>query len=157
MTRRYWLMKSEPDVFSFDDLMARPKRTEPWEGVRNYQARNHLRDMKPGDRALFFHSSTNPPHVAGVVEIASAPRPDETALDPRSEYFDPKATKEDPRWVLVDVRGLRKLERPVPLSELRETPALRSMVVVQNTRLSVQPVKAAEYRKVLSLGGIEDP
>jgi len=152
-------MKSEPDVYSFADLQAEPDATAYWDGVRNYQARNFMRDdMRVGDRVLFYHSRTKPPHVAGVAEIASEPYPDPTALDPESKYFDPKSSPDKPRWVVVDVRALAPLPRPVSLAELKANPALSEMLVVQRgQRLSVQPVTEAEYREVLRMGGLDDP
>lgn len=156
---RYWLMKSEPDVFGFEDLMARPGRTEPWDGIRNYQARNLMRDeMQVGDRVLFYHSNATPPHVAGIAEVASEARPDPTQFDRASPYYDPKASPKEPRWLLVDVRGLAPLAETVPLAALKANPALADMRVVQRfMRLSVQPVTEAEYREVLRMAGTEDP
>jgi predicted RNA-binding protein with PUA-like domain len=148
-------MKSEPDVFSFDDLWkAKGKRT-PWDGVRNYRARNFMRDqMRVGDGVLYYHSNAEPPGVAGVAEVASEPYPDPTQFDPRSKYFDPKSTPEAPRWQLVDVKAVKKLPRFVSLQELKESPELATMGVVQRgNRLSVQPVTAAEWREVLRMGG----
>lgn len=159
MPRRYWLMKSEPDVYSFSDLQAEPDATDYWDGVRNYQARNFMRDdMRVGDRVLFYHSRTKPPHVVGVAEIASEAYPDPTALDPESKYFDPKSSTENTRWVVVDVRALAPLAEPVSLAALKANPALSDMAVVQRgQRLSVQPVTEAEYREVLRMGGLVDP
>lgn len=149
---RHWLMKSEPDSYSIDDL-ERDGRTS-WEGVRNYQARNLMRDeMKPGDGVLFYHSSANPPGVAGLARIARAAYPDRTALDPASHYYDPKATEEDPRWVLVDIEFVQKFPTFVPLSTLHGTPGLEEMLVNKKSRLSVQPVTAQEYDLVRKLGG----
>ncbi|NJM55566.1 MAG: EVE domain-containing protein [Verrucomicrobiae bacterium] len=155
MARRYWLMKTEPDVFSLADLKARPAQTEPWEGVRNYQARNLMRDaMHVGDRVLFYHSSTEPTGVAGVAEIVRAAYPDTTALDPESPYFDAKATPEDPRWLRVDVRFVAEFPRFVTLAEMKAEPALAEMRVVQRgQRLSIQPVTAAEFKQVCAMGG----
>jgi predicted RNA-binding protein with PUA-like domain len=151
--RNHWLFKSEPDAFGYDDLEARPGKTEPWDGVRNYQARNFMRDdAKVGDLVLFYHSRCDPPHVAGIAEVASEPYPDPTQFDPDSKYFDPKSTPEEPRWFLVDVRAVRKLERPVSLAELKANPALSEMVVTQKgSRLSIQPVREDEYREVLAM------
>lgn len=147
---RHWLIKSEPAVYSIDDL-ARDGRTR-WEGVRNYQARNHLRAMAEGDLALFYHSSAEPSGVAGVVRIAKAAYPDPTALDPKSEYHDPKATKADPRWSLVDVEFVEKLPRVVPLQELKDDPKLDGMEVTRRgSRLSVTEVSAAHFNHVLAI------
>ena len=142
----YWLMKSEPDEVSIDDLMAAPGRTLPWFGVRNYQARNFLRDaLQVGDGILFYHSSCARPGVAGLAEVASTPYPDTSQFEQGGKYFDPKATPQQPRWVSVDVRGLRKT-RLLPLSEMRTTPGLEQMAVLQKgSRLSVTPVARAEW------------
>lgn len=157
--RRYWLMKSEPEVFSFEDLERAPQRTTLWDGVRNHRARNFMRDdMRLGDGVLYYHSNASPPGVAGVARIARAAYPDPTQFDPASRYFDPKSTPEVPRWVVVDVQAVAPLERFVSLAELKQTPSLASMGVVQRgNRLSIQPVTAAEWRGVLELGGSSDP
>ncbi len=146
----YWLMKSEPDEFSIDDLAAAPNRTAPWFGVRNYQARNYMRDaMRPGDGVLFYHSSCEVPGVAGLAEVAGAPHPDASQFDRKSPYFDPKATRANPRWVLVDVRLVRKT-RLLPLEEMRADPELAGMVVLKRgNRLSITPVTPVEWRRVL--------
>jgi predicted RNA-binding protein with PUA-like domain len=145
----YWLMKSEPDEFSIDDLVRAPKQLTPWFGVRNYQARNYMRDaMRPGDGVLFYHSSCPAPGIAGLAEVASAPYPDETQFDPKSPYFDPKARREEPRWMLVDVKLVRKT-RLLPLDELRAHAALAGMVILRRgNRLSVTPVTAAEWKAI---------
>jgi len=153
----YWLFKSEPDVFSFADLKARPRRREPWSGVRNYQARNYMRDqMRPGDAALFYHSSCPEPGIAGPMTIASEAYPDPTQFQPKSEYFDAKATREKPVWHLVDVEWAKDFRRFVPLEKLRNDPALANMVTLQRgNRLSITPVTAAEYRRICQLGGVK--
>jgi predicted RNA-binding protein with PUA-like domain len=145
----YWLMKSEPDEFSIDDLARAPGRTTPWFGVRTYQARNYMRDaMRPGDGVLFYHSSCEVPGIAGLAEVAGGPRPDETQFDPGSPYFDPKSTRANPRWTLVDVRLVRKT-RLLPLEELRAHGALADMVILRRgNRLSVTPVTAAQWRAI---------
>jgi predicted RNA-binding protein with PUA-like domain len=150
----YWLMKSEPDVFSFEDLKARPNQTEPWAGVRNYQARNFMRDaMQMGDLVLFYHSNTNPPGVAGIAEVASAPYPDPTAFDQKSKYYDPKSDPEKPRWVLVDIRYKADLQRLVSLEELKAMPELAEMRVLQRgNRLSITPVSKVEFDAIRSAG-----
>lgn len=148
---RYWLMKSEPDSYSIDDL-ERDTRTS-WEGVRNYQARNFMRDdMRPGDGVLYYHSGAKPPGVAGLAKVARAAYPDPTALNPDSHYFDPKATDEDPRWVMVDLEFVEKFPTFVPLARLHDTPGLEEMLVNKKSRLSVQPVTKEEYRIVRDLG-----
>lgn len=151
----HWLFKSEPDVFSFADLKARPGGREPWTGVRNYQARNFMRDlMEPGDLILFYHSSCPRPGVAGVARVASRPYPDPTQFDPADEYYDPKATLEKPVWILVDVEWARDFKRFVPLEELRAEPGLADMVILRRgNRLSITPVTPEEFEAVCRLGG----
>ncbi|HVS01576.1 MAG TPA: EVE domain-containing protein [Thermoanaerobaculia bacterium] len=149
---RYWLIKSEPETYSFADLQAEPDRTTCWNGVRNYGARNHMREMKVGDQVLFYHSSTEPPHVAGVARVVREAYPDATAWDRGSPYHDPKATPEAPRWQMVDVQADRALPAPVTLAELKANPELAGMAVVQRgQRLSVQPVTAGEFAEVLRM------
>ncbi len=147
-------MKSEPDVFSFGDLKNRPKKTEPWTGVRNYQARNFMRDdMKPGDLIFFYHSSCEIPGVAGIASVASAPYPDPTQFDKKSEYFDPKATKEVPRWFMVDVKFEADLKKLVSLAELKEKKELSKMRLLQpGNRLSILPVTQEEFDFIKKLG-----
>lgn len=154
MPRRYWLVKSEPDAFSFDDLLASPRRTTHWDGVRNYQARNTLRDdMKKGDLVLFYHSSTDPMAVVGVAEVVREGYPDHTAFDPLDSHYDPKSKRELPTWYMVDLKAVRKFSRPVTLAELRATKGLGQMALLQKgSRLSVQPVREAEFRIVEALG-----
>jgi len=149
---RYWLMKSEPDEVSFDDVLAAPKQTVAWFGVRNYQARNFMRDaMSVGDGVLFYHSSCAVPGVAGLAEVASTPYPDATQFDPASKYHDPKAKQEEPRWISIDVRAVEQ-GRYLPLSELRAIPALADMVLLQKgSRLSVSPVTAQEWKTIVAL------
>jgi predicted RNA-binding protein with PUA-like domain len=148
MAPNFWLMKSEPDEASIDDL-ARHKRL-PWTGVRNYQARNFMRDdMRIGDGVLFYHSSCPEPGIAGLAEVASGTVPDETQFDPASPYFDAKSTREQPRWLQLDVRLLRKT-RLLPLAEMRQAPELATMRVLQRgNRLSITPVTPAEWKAVL--------
>ena len=151
-TMRYWLLKSEPDEFSIDDLAAAKKRTTSWFGVRNYQARNFMRDqMQLGDRAFFYHSSCPEPGIAGVVEITAQAYPDATQFERKSSYFDPKASRDAPRWISVDVTLTEKI-RFVPLSELRTHAELARMRILQRgSRLSVTPVDPAEWAFVLKL------
>ncbi|MCA9532016.1 MAG: EVE domain-containing protein [Myxococcales bacterium] len=152
MARRYWLMKSEPYVYSIDDLER--DGSDGWEGVRNYQARNYMREMREGDLVLFYHSGTTTPGVAGVARVCREAYPDPTQHDPESEYFDPKSKPEEPRWSRVDVAFVEKFAREVPLSELKADPALASMPVTQRgSRLSVQPADEAHFRRVLKLAG----
>ena len=148
---RNWLMKSEPQVYSIHDLQ-RDQRTS-WEGVRNYQARNFLRDdAQVGDAVLYYHSNADPPGVAGLARIARAGYPDRTALDPGDDYYDPKATEADARWVSVDVEYVETFPRFVALDELRRTPGLEKMLVNNKSRLSVQPVTDEEFAIVVRLG-----
>ena len=152
-TRRHWLMKSEPDAFSIDDLER--VGTEPWDGVRNYQARNFMRDgMQVGDRILFYHSNTKVPGIAGLATVASEAYPDESQFNPKSKYHDPKATREEPRWHLVDVAFERKLKRVIPLEEIKEHAEQLGeefALIRKGNRLSVFPVSAAQYDYLLSL------
>jgi len=147
----YWLLKSEPDCYGIDDQER--DGTNVWDGCRNYTVRNFFRDqMKEGDLGFFYHSSCEPPGIVGIVEVASGPVPDPTQFDPTSEYYDPKSSKDDPRWITRDIKFVKKLPRQVNLSELRETPGLESMAVVQKgQRLSVMPVTEEEWKVVLRL------
>jgi len=149
---RYWLMKSEPDEFSIDDLARAKNQTTPWFGVRNYQARNFMRDhMQVGDRAFFYHSSCPEPGVAGIVEVTRLAYPDASQFDSKSPYYDAKSTRVAPRWQNVDVKLVRKTKL-VPLSQLRETPGLEDMVMLRpGNRLSITPVTAAEWRIIEKL------
>lgn len=146
MSARLWLMKSEPDVFSIDDLAR--KGVCGWDGVRNYQARNFMREMRAGDRVLFYHSNAAPPGVAGVAEVARTAYPDPTQFDRRSPYHEPRATPDRPVWDQVDVRFVRRLPRLVSLDELRGRPELRGMTLLTRSRLSVQPVTSAQWAVV---------
>jgi len=151
--KRYWLMKSEPDAFSIDDLQR--VDIEPWNGVRNYQARNFMRDgMKVGDSVLFYHSNTQVPGIVGLATVASEAYPDRTQFDPKSDYFDPKATQENPRWLLVDVKFDRKLKRTISLDEIRQqADALGEgfPLIARGNRLSILPVTAAQWKVLLAM------
>ena len=153
----YWLMKSEPDEVSFDDVLAAPGRTVAWFGVRNYQARNFMRDqMRVGDGILFYHSSCAVPGVAGIAVVASTPYPDASQFDAASPYHDPKATRENPRWISVDVKAVAQ-GRYLPLTELRGVPELEDMVLLQKgSRLSVSPVTPGQWKRILALAGVAD-
>ncbi len=151
---RHWLLKTEPGVFSFDDLLQAPDQTTDWNGIRNYQARNFLRDqMEEGDRVLIYHSSADPPVVAGLAEVVRRGYPDPTQFDPKDEHYDPESTPAAPRWYQVDVKAVRKLSRAVSLEEIRRTKALAKMPLVQRgQRLSVQPVGPEEYALIVRMG-----
>ena len=149
----YWLMKSEPDVFGIDHLKAMPKKTEHWDGVRNYQARNMMRDdMKKGDMVFFYHSNCKEPGIVGIMEVMKEGYPDFTSWNPESKYFDPKSTEESPRWFMVDVKFKRKLKRTITLNELKEQPGLEEMPLVRKgNRLSIMPVSKHEWDIITNL------
>jgi predicted RNA-binding protein with PUA-like domain len=151
---RHWLLKTEPGTFSFDDLLEAPGRTSGWDGVRNYQARNFLRDqMKKGDRVLIYHSSTETPAVVGIAEVARGGYPDPTQFDAKHDHYDAESDPADPRWFQVDVKAVRKLPRAVALDEIRREKSLAKMPLLQRgQRLSVQPVAADEYERILKMG-----
>jgi predicted RNA-binding protein with PUA-like domain len=149
----YWLMKSEPEEFSIDDLYRRPQRTEHWDGVRNYQARNFMRDqMKKGDQVFFYHSNCPTPGIVGIARVVREAYPDHTAFDPDDPHYDPKSDPENPTWMMVDVQYVRKLERVIPLTELKANLALTDMPLVRKgNRLSVMPVTEAQWQAVLAM------
>lgn len=153
---RYWLFKSEPDVFSFADLVNAPNSTSGWEGVRNYQVRNYLRDeVKVGDLVLFYHSRMDPIGVVGLARVVAEASPDPTQFDPQSHYFDPKSKRENPTWLLVHIQSIRPLRRVVTLAELKATPELAKMGVVQKgSRLSITKVTEEEWRTVLAMSEV---
>lgn len=151
--RHYWLLKSDPESFSFDDLWNAPDRTTHWDGVRNYQARNFMREMKRGDLAFFYHSGGTDPAILGIVEIVGEAYPDPTALDPKDPHYDPKSKNGESSWLMVDIRALERFQRPVTLSEMRPRSELAAMPLLQKgSRLSVQKVGAAEWNAILALG-----
>jgi predicted RNA-binding protein with PUA-like domain len=152
MAKKHWLMKSEPNVFSIDDLATEPNQTAHWDGVRNYKARNYMRDdMQLGDKVLFYHSNIDP-SVVGVATVVKAGYPDHTSWDRKSKYYDEKSTPDNPRWFMVDVKFEKKLKRPLPLGELRAVPELDGMMLLKKgVRLSVQPVKPEEFKTILAL------
>ena len=156
MARGFWLMKTEPNTFSWDDLLKEPRKTTRWDGVRNYQARTFLRDrIQVGDGVLFYHSSTDIPAVVGTATVVKTGYADPTQFDPRSKYHDPGSKKDDPRWFVVDIRAERVFKRPVTLKEMRERRGLEKMKLIQRgMRLSVQPVTAAEWKIVTKMGGL---
>ena len=150
--KRYWLVKSEPDVFSFDDLLALPKQTTHWDGVRNFAARNFMRDgMKRGDQVFFYHSSSNPQAIVGICEVVREGYPDVTATDGKHPSFDPKSDPNEPTWYMVDLKAVSKLPRPVTLTEIKANKALAEMALVRVGRLSVSPVTPAEWETVLAM------
>ncbi|MDX1619065.1 MAG: EVE domain-containing protein [Balneolaceae bacterium] len=152
--RNFWLMKSEPGEFSIDDL--KEVGTEPWDGIRNYEARNLMRDeMEIGDGVLFYHSAIKTPAIVGTMEVASEPYPDPTQFDPDSRYFDEKSSEEDPTWELVDVSFVRKFEDPVTRDEIKEEPSLQDMVILNRFRLSITPVTESEWEKIHEMAGVK--
>ena len=150
---QHWLVKSEPGTFSFDDLVASPKKTTAWDGVRNFAARNHLRSMRAGDLVLFYHSSVVPSAIVGLAEVAREAYADPTAFDAKDPHFDPKSKREDPTWVMVDIRAVEKLPRPVTLDEIKKAKGLEQMALVRLGRLSVQPVTPEEFATVMTMAG----
>ena len=151
----FWLMKSEPDVFGIDHLASRPRQTEPWDGVRNYQARNMMRDeMKVGDQVFFYHSNCYEPGIVGIMEVVRESYPDHTAFDPEAKYYDPKSDPDNPRWFMVDVRYVRHLKRNISLAELKQHAdgPLEGMALVRKgNRLSIMPVDPAQWAFILTL------
>jgi predicted RNA-binding protein with PUA-like domain len=149
----YWLFKSEPETFGIDTLARRPKKTEHWDGVRNYQARNMLRDqIKIGDQAFFYHSNCTPPGIVGIIEIVKAGYPDFTAFDPESKYYDPTSSPENPRWFMVDVKLIKKFKQMITLEELKNHSQLKNMQVTRKgNRLSITPVTQKEWDAILTL------
>jgi len=151
---KYWLMKSEPEVFSIDDLAKSKNQTTFWDGVRNYQARNFMRDeMKIGDKVIFYHSNIEPPAAVGICEVVKEAYPDFTAFDPKSKYYDPKSKKENPTWFMVDIKLVKKFDRPVSLEEIKRNPKLKNMKLVQKgNRLSVMPITKEEFNEIVLMG-----
>ena len=153
--KRYWLFKSEPNAYSFTDLMSEPDGWAEWDGVRNYQARNYMRDdMKVGDGILFYHSAVKPMAVVGVASIVKEGYDDFHGLDPNDDHYDPKATPENPIWSMVDIHGERALAQPITLDEIRANPKLKDMLLIRKgMRLSIQPVTKEEFDEVCAMGG----
>lgn len=149
----YWLMKTEPEAFSIDDFLTRKNQTEGWNGVRNYEARNLMRDrMQVGDLVIIYHSNATPSGAAGVATVASAAYPDPDQFDRDSDYYDEKSTREEPRWMQVDVQFVKKFARIIPLAEIRAEPRLDELVMLRRNRLSITPLTAAEFRVFEELG-----
>ena len=148
---RYWLMKTEPDVFSIDDLKS--QKTTPWEGVRNYQARNFMRDeMKKGDLVLIYHSNAKPPGIAGIGVVSKEAFPDHFAWDKKSKYYDPKSTKENPRWMMVEIKFKKKFKEILSLSEIKETKGLEEMLILRKgNRLSITPVEKKHFEQIIGM------
>jgi predicted RNA-binding protein with PUA-like domain len=150
--RKYWLMKSEPSTFSIDDLQRAPKQTTCWDGVRNYQARNFMRNMAVGDHVLFYHSNADPPAVVGIAEVVKTAYADSTQFDKKDQHYDPESKPSDPRWDMVDIKYVRKFSTPLTLDELRKETKLKGMVLLQKgSRLSVQPVTPLEWKHIMNL------
>lgn len=153
---RYWLMKSEPAAFSFEDLRRAKNSRSYWDGVRNYQARNYMREMRVGDKIFFYHSSCEPPAIVGIAEVDREAYPDPTQFDPAGLHYDPRASPEKPIWDMVDIRALQAFPMPVSLDLLRKTEGLESMVLLRRgSRLSVQPVTAEHWRVICRLAGVK--
>lgn len=151
--KKYWLLKSEPSVFSIQDLAKAPEKTTFWDGIRNYQARNFLRDeIKKGDLVFFYHSNSEPSAIAGIAEVVRGGYPDHTAFDPKDEHYDPKSKPESPTWYMVDIKHVETFKKPLDLDTLRAVPKLAKMALLQKgSRLSVQPVSEEEWKCVLAL------
>ena len=154
MPKKYWLFKSEPDVFSWDDLVKSKKRTTTWEGIRNYQARNLLRDeCKNGDQVFFYHSRTNPPAIMGIAEVVKEAYPDPEQFDPKSKYYDSSSDPSDPRWLMVDVKATKAFRNPIDLPTLKEHAQLEGLMVIKRgARLSIQPVDPEHWRLISKMG-----
>ncbi len=152
--RRYWLFKSEPGEYSFSDLLKEPDRTDYWDGIRNYQVRNMLRDeIKAGDRVLFYHSSARPMAVVGTATVVREAYPDPTAFDPADKHYDPKSNPNAPTWLMVDIKAEQEFARPVTLEEIKQNPKLQDMLLVRRgVRLSIQPVSKEAWDEIVSLG-----
>ena len=156
VSRKYWLMKSEPSTFSIEDLARAPGQRTCWDGVRNYQARNYMRTMAIGDHVLFYHSNADPPAVVGIAEVVRTAYPDSTQFDKKDKHYDPASKPSAPRWDMVDIKYLRTFSKPLPLDDLRKDPPLKGMVLLQKgSRLSVQPVTPAEWKEVCKMGGLK--
>jgi predicted RNA-binding protein with PUA-like domain len=152
--RRYWLVKSEPQAFSIDDLARAPRQTTCWDGVRNYQARNYMREMAMGDHVLFYHSNADPPAVVGSAEVVRTAYPDDSQFDTRSHHYDPASTAEHPRWEMVDLKFRGKFLTSLPLDRLQHEPRLKGMALLRKgSRLSVQPVTEREWLVIMKLAG----
>jgi predicted RNA-binding protein with PUA-like domain len=153
---KYWLLKTEPTTYSWEDLKKEKNRTTSWEGIRNYQARNYIRDeMRIGNLAFLYHSLQKPPSIVGIVEIVKNAYPDHFAYEPGHKYFDPKSKPDNPTWFMVDIRALHDLSEPVSIDELKKIPDLKDLVLLNNTRLSVQPIQKAEWDLIIKMRTIK--
>ena len=155
MVKKYWLVKSEPSCFSIDDLAKAKNKTTHWDGVRNYQARNFMRDeMKIGDLVIYYHSNTEPPSAVGLCKVVKEAYPDFTAFDENEDHYDPKSDPQNPRWFMVDIKLIKKFDNPVSLAEIKENPKLQEMRLVQRgNRLSVMPIKKSELNEIIKMSG----
>lgn len=152
VSKNYWLMKSEPSTFSIDDLARSPGQTTYWDGVRNYQARNFMRDMAVGDQVLFYHSNAEPPAIVGIAKVVRTAYPDSTQFDKKDKHYDPASKPSEPRWDMVDIKYVRTFPKPLTLNELRRYPVLKEMILLKKgSRLSVQPVTSSEWKHILHL------
>jgi predicted RNA-binding protein with PUA-like domain len=153
---KYWLLKTEPTTYSWEDLKKEKNRTTSWEGIRNYQARNYIRDeMRIGDLAFLYHSVQKPPSIVGIVEIVKNAYPDHFAYETGHKYFDPKSKPDNPTWFMVDIRALHELSEPVSIDELKKIPDFKDLVLLNNTRLSVQPIQKAEWDLIIKMRTIK--
>ena len=153
----YWLMKSEPQTFSIDDLQACPQGTEHWDGIRNYQARNYMRDqMRPGDEVLFYHSNSKPSGIVGQARIVSPAYTDHTAFDSQAHYYDPNSDPNQPKWVMVDVQFVCKWVQMVPLAAIKANPLLQGMLLITHSRLSISPVTAQHWQQILQMRALAE-
>ena len=148
---KYWLLKSDPEEFTWQDLKESKNKSTCWDGVRNYQARNYLKEMKENDQAFFYHSVVDPQTIMGVVKIVREVYPDHTQFDPSNDHFDPKSTKEEPRWFMVDIQYLADFNPPITRNELKKMPRLQDMILFKNSRLSVQPITKAQWDTIQNL------
>jgi predicted RNA-binding protein with PUA-like domain len=150
--KQYWLFKTEPESFSIDDLARMPNKRTCWDGVRNFQARNFLRDtIQVGDEVFFYHSNADPPAIVGIAKVVTAGYPDHTAFDRKDPHFDPKSNRSNPTWYMVDIEHVETFPQPIGLPELKAQPSLADMVLLQRSRLSIQPVSDAEWKQINAL------
>jgi predicted RNA-binding protein with PUA-like domain len=157
VAKRYWLFKTEPEAFSIEDLINSPGKTAPWDGVRNYQARNFLRDdVQVGDEVLFYHSNAKPPAIVGIAIVTRAGYPDHTAFEPKHEHYDPKSDRTKPTWYMVDLKHAETFVEPITLPRLKSMSSLKNMVLLQRSRLSIQPVASGEWKQIVALGRAAD-